>query len=204
MKWTLAIGLVAAMAGPAAAAVEQISGEPCAATVAMGLTERDEYRISHLTTSRTQGLAEAMRSDTARDRDLLAEMFAGGLSPLGRVATGKYQCRTIKLGGNVPLVVYQRFSCEIGQEDATYTLRKLTGSQNFFGTLTPAGAGFLYKGALNYGYEKQVVAYGTNKDRDQVGCLTKDYEDGGRLLLELPMPVFESRHDVIELKYVGK
>jgi len=199
MRVTLAIGLALALVQPALAA-EQVSGEPCLASDSMGLTARDQYRISHLSASRTQGLAEALRAGNSKDRGDVSALFADGLAPLSEVKQGKYQCRTIKLGGNLPLVVYQWFSCEISQEDGALTLRKLTGSQNFFGTLVPAGPGYLYKGALHYGYEREVTLYGTTKDRDQVGCLVNASANGSRLVLELPMPVFESQHDVIELR----
>lgn len=200
-----ALAVVAALAfltpsASALASVAQIPGGPCTLPGDHGLSERDVYRIEHLTSARTGGLAAAMRSDNAEDRQTVSALYEAGLHPVSSLPEGAYQCRTIKLGGISDLVVYQWFNCEVGAEDGVLMLRKVTGSQNFSGTLEPAGAGFLFKGALTYGYEDAYVRYGEDATRDQVGCLTRDFEDGSNFILELPYPQFESLHDVIVLR----
>ncbi len=187
------------LASPTLASVEQIVGGPCTVPDDAGLTDRDVYRIEHLVSSRTGGLAEAMRAESSADRAAVSMLFQNGLYPVAAMPEGQYQCRTIKLGGISELVVYQWFACEVTRARDTLTLSKTTGSQRFEGTLVPAGSGLLYRGALTYGYETTPVAYGDDAKRDQVGCVTKDAEDGTHFVLELPYPVFESRHDVIEL-----
>lgn len=182
------------------ASVEQILGGPCTVPADSGLTDRDLYRVEHLTSSRTGGLAAALKAESAPDRAIISGLFEAGLSPIASMPEGSYQCRTLKMGGLSDLVVYQWFTCEVGNQEGALTIRKVSGSQNFVGTLTPAGAGLLYKGVLTYGDEAEAKPYGSDPERDQVGCVTKDFEDGSSFVLELPYPVFESQHDVIELK----
>ena len=109
---------------------------------------------------------------------------------------GDYRCRTIKMGGGVPLTVYGFFACEVDEAaDGYQAILKTSGSQRFSGTLTPSAGGLFYLGALNYA-DEDPIAYGVNAERDQVGCL---YRSGDSYVLELPSPQFESVHDVIEL-----
>lgn len=194
-----ALVVLLALPSAAEAGVAQIAGSACSPIAEMQLTDRDTYRIEHLTSSRTAGLAEALRAESAEDRASVSELFSNGLYPISDMPEGDYQCRTIKLGGLSEVVVYQWFTCEISRADGVLHIAKTSGSQNFSGTLTPAGSGLLYRGALTYGYETEATGYGENAERDQVGCVTKDAEDGMHFVLELPYPVFESRHDVIEL-----
>lgn len=171
----------------------------------LSFSPKDTARLNSLEASRTRGLVGALRSESAPDRSLVADIYGAGFATAGdQLTLGKYQCRTIKLGGALSLIAYQWFQCEIGQEEDTYTLRKITGSQNFFGTLTPTPSGFTYRGAAHYGYEPEVRFYGQDPGRDQVGCLNKIDATGTHLALELPMPVFESDHDVIELRAIGR
>lgn len=195
MKLRAAIAgiVIAALCAPA------IGDDACVVPDGFGLSQEDQTRLEALNTSRTRGLGAALRARSASERQVLANLFEAGLAPVDPAQlVGKYQCRTIKMGGGLPLVVYKWFQCEIGQEDATFTVRKLTGSQNFFGVLSPAGAGYAYKGAGVYGYEKQVRFYGDDATRNQVGCLSAVRQGNKHFVLELPMPKVESFHDVIE------
>jgi len=178
-----------------------IAYDACVVPEKSGLTPEDVSRLDNLDTSRTRGLGAAMRSDNAADRAVIAELFEPGVAALDpTLLAGDYQCRTIKMGYGLPLVIYQWFSCEISAIDGGYTLRKLTGSQNFSGTLMPAGSGYAYRGALSFGYEDHVTVYGEDAERDQVGCLSAVTKGNKHFMLELPFPKVESFHDVIELK----
>lgn len=198
-KLAVTFALVAGLTGPVAAG----SNETCGLPEGIKFTARDIARLERLETSRSIGLAQAMRSESFADRELIASLFEKGFEPIGSPADviGKYQCRTIKLGGLGPAVVYGWFGCEINPEDAALTIYKSTGSQRFFGLLYPAGTGLTYRGAGHYGYETEFRFYGDEADRDQVGCLSKIAGEPGHLVLELPEPVFESAHNVIELKH---
>lgn len=171
----------------------------------LSFSDRDLTRLENLTTSRTIGLGAALKAEDGAARYAVAGIFASGFAAPGtELVVGKYQCRTIKLGGALSLIAYQWFQCEIGQEEGTYTLRKVTGSQNFFGLLTPTEGGFTYRGAAHYGYEPEVRFYGADPERDQVGCLNKLNAEGSHLVLELPMPLVESDHDLIELTAIAR
>ena len=185
---------------PALASVEQIPGGPCTIPTDAGLTDRDTYRIEHLASARTAGLAAALKAESADDRAAVSSLFEAGLSPIVSMPEGDYRCRTLKLGGMSDLVVYAWFTCAVAAEAGGLTIRKTTGSQNFSGALVPAGSGLLYTGVLVYGDENAAKPYGSDPERDQVGCVTKDFEDGSGFVLELPYPQFESVFDVIELR----
>lgn len=187
-------GATLAFAAPA------LAYDACSVPADFKLTEKDTSRLSNLDTSRTRGLGAALRSESAADRGDVAELFDSGLAPVDPdLLPGAYRCRTIKMGGNGPaLVVYQWFQCEITEQGEGFAVGKVTGSQNFNGVLVPAGAGYAYRGALTYGYEDTPVRYGENAERNQVGCLSAVTKGNRHFVLELPFPVFESFHDVIE------
>lgn len=168
----------------------------------IGLSEDDQSRLVNLDISRTRGLGAAMRSESVDDRAVVAELFEPGVPyASATLVAGAYACRTLKLGGNLPLVVYSWFSCEITEEgDGTFAIRKLTGSQNFAGTLFPAGSGFAFKGASYYGYEDGTIQYGDDPERNEVGCLSAVTKENKHFVLEFPFPKLESFHDVIELR----
>jgi hypothetical protein len=172
---------------------------PCAAPPAdFAVTAADMARIAGLDQSRARGLAAALAWENAEERGLVSDLFSPGFAQPEGLA-GAYQCRTIKLGGLLPLTVYGWFKCTIAAEDGGYAIRKTTGSQNFSGRLTASGDGFLYRGASNYGDEAPRL-YGDKADENQVGCLTAINGAPHHLLLELPSPPLESVHDVVELR----
>ncbi len=197
----IATRFAAALTGAALAfTTPALAYDACSVPENFKLTEKDTSRLSNLDTSRTRGLGAALLSENAADRAEVAELFDPGLAPVDPdLLTGDYRCRTIKMGGNGPaLVVYQWFQCAITEQGAGFTVSKVTGSQNFNGVLVPAGAGYAYRGALTYGYEDTPVRYGENAERNQVGCLSAVTKGNRHFILELPFPVFESFHDVIE------
>lgn len=163
---------------------------------------QDSERIVNFAETRRIALGEALQSENAADRAIVSGIFANGFQPLSpdRVQDGNYQCRTIKLGGLTAITSYQWFSCEIAHEEAVLTVRKITGSQNFFGVLYPVGDVLFYKGASHYGYEDQARLYGEDDEHNQVGCMSAINTKAGHFVLELPRPQFESTHDLIEFK----
>lgn len=184
---------------PVMAQAQEIVRSFCPQPQNVQLEDRDVARLTGLLTSRTMGLGEAMASPEADQRAALSSVFGRELSHPDSVELGNYKCRTMKLGGLGPLVVYGWFDCVVNAEDAAITLRKTTGSQQMFGLLYETKRGFLYRGALKYGYEDHLTFYGTDPERDQVGCLSQIGEQPGYYVLELPSPVFESTHDVLEM-----
>lgn len=173
----------------------------CVITQEHGLSAADQKRMAGLEQARLQGLGQAMTGENANERSVVADLFGAGITPVDELPLGAYQCRTIKLGGNLPLVVYGWFKCEIKLEADGVHVRKLTGSQNFSGMLLASGdesGSLIYRGASYYGYEGPGRAYGDDPERDQVGCFNAVAGNDARFVLELPLPVVESLHDVIE------
>lgn len=164
------------------------------------ITQFDGDRMTGFETARIRGLGEAMLSDSAEERAIVSALFASGETAISTMPDGAYRCRTIKLGGFLPLVTYSYFDCTVSQKGTQ--IEKLTGSQRFKGSLTPSDGGFFYLGAQHYG-DEQPIAYNTNPERNQVGCLVKVSGKPVRYRLELPFPQFESTHDVIELIPAG-
>jgi len=173
-------------------------------------TARDVERLGRIAESRAKGLDEASRgkpSDFTAIRSILA---AGTVPASERRLIGTWRCRTLKLGGMTPAVVYGWFKCRIAPaQDGRLAFEKLSGSQRTLGTLYPNGDGLVYLGAsyvTAYGpAEKKPVYSGggasTGADAtpdDQIGLLSLTYD--GRARLELPYPLQESTFDVIELK----
>lgn len=195
----LAAGIVALTVQPSTAQLSMLCGAD-----GLELSESDASRLDNLFISRTRGLAAALESDSAADRSVVSGLFESGLAQAEEdLLAGTYQCRTIKMGGITPLIVYDWFQCEIVPEEAVYTIRKVTGSQNFFGILQPYGAVYTYKGAATYGYEDELRFYGDDEERNQVGCLSAVTKGNQHFILELPFPQFESFHDVIELRPIN-
>lgn len=172
-----------------------VSPLACAVPDNAGLSEADSTRMGQFDTARSRGLGEALLSTDADERAIVAALFAPGTEPIEALPDGNYRCRTIKLGGILPLVTYNYFACRIS-EDGT-RIEKTSGSQRFTGTFSPSGDALFYRGALHYNNDP-AMAYGDNAEMDQVGCL---YKVSGQEVyrLEKPYPLFESTHDVIEL-----
>ena len=166
----------------------------------------DAQRLSRLDESRAKGLDEASRGAPAADLAAIhsvlgAEAVDASSSPLG----GIWRCRTIKLGGITPDVVYGWFRCRISLKGGAPYFEKLTGSQRTSGFLYPQGGGFVYLGASYVTGEKPHRYSGNGAQAgasatpdDQIGLLSRLSDSRARL--ELPYPRLESTFDVIELK----
>lgn len=172
----------------------------CSVPTNANITPYDGDRMTGFETARIRGLGEALLSDSADERAIVSALFASGETPIETMPDGNYRCRTIKLGGLLPLVTYDYFNCAVSAKGTV--IEKLTGSQRFKGTLAPSDGGLFYAGALHYGDEAP-IAYDSDAERNQVGCLIKVNGKPVRYRLELPFPQFESTHDVIELVPAG-
>ncbi|WP_297111308.1 DUF4893 domain-containing protein [uncultured Devosia sp.] len=169
----------------------------CEVPNAAAIDQFDGDRMTGFQTARYRGLAEALLAESREDRALISGLFAPGTTPISGIPDGDYRCRTIKLGGLLPLTAYTPFACTISGDGTM--IEKQTGSQRFSGHLLPSdGGAMFYYGALHYG-DEQPMDYGADAERNQVGCLYKVSGKPARYRLELPFPRFESTHDVIEL-----
>ena len=94
-----------------------------------------------------------------------------------------------KLGGMLPLVVYDWFRCSIGEDGIGYVLEKTSGSQRLSGHFVDdTETSLIFYGAGHYG-DEEPRAYGDDAERNMVGRFVKVGDD--RYRLELPLPQFE-------------
>jgi hypothetical protein len=192
LKPLLALTVSLALTAPTLAQVA-----PCSPPEGTTLAESDLTRLAGLIDSRTRGLAEALTADSDDERAEVSALLKVGFTPIDGLADGAYRCRTIKLGGLLPLLTYGWFECSVGGDGAT--LDKTSGSQRFSGSLTPSNGGLTFVGAGHYSDEAP-RAYGADPQRDQVGCLYRLTGPEDVYVLELPSPKFESVHDLIVLE----
>jgi hypothetical protein len=167
-------------------------------------TPFDVNRISKLDESRAKGLSEAQAGS---DMGTIHAVLDPAPEAIGQSAlAGKWRCRTIKLGGLTPDVVYGWFNCRISHRDGGLFFEKITGSQRIAGVLYPREeGGYVLLGALSVGNEPPHRYSGNHESAgaeatpdDAVGVLSAIGSNHARI--EFPYPVQESTFDVIELK----
>jgi uncharacterized protein DUF4893 len=158
-------------------------------------TAFDQRRLARLDEARDRALAEA--GDAAR------EAFAAPSVSRGSLA-GTWRCRTVKLGGMTPQMVYSWYRCRITDQGGVLAFEKLSGTQRMGGLLYPDGDGYVYlgaswvKGETPHRYSGTGASFGARATPDdQAGRLVAT-ADGARI--EMPYPVQESVFDVIELR----
>lgn len=186
----LAAGALALLGGNAAA-----DGTLASRT----LTKADRARLAQYDAVSRAAIQNARDHGAAGDiREANRALAGTPRKILGDDLLGLYRCRTIKMGGNLPLTVYGWFSCKIDLDDRGYRLVKTSGSQRFTGHfIDESETRLIYYGATHTISERP-VSYGWDADRDQVGYFFKTGPRSYRL--ELPLPRFESKFDVIELQ----
>lgn len=160
------------------------------------VTDADAARLAKMPETRAAALREAQASPEFVSIAPLADAVTQPNAP--EQLTGDWRCRTIKIGGLLPLTIYSYFDCTIRRDGDRLVIEKTTGSQRFTGELFASAipGEFVYVGASNVGDEPPRI-YGAGADHNQIGLLRQLGPD--HLLLELPKPVFESNHDWIEL-----
>ena len=164
----------------------------------------DQDRIAKLEESKAKALGEAAAGP---DMGAIRAVLDPAPTPTSEGAlTGSWRCRTIKVGGITPSVVYSWFRCRVSDRGGHLFFQKITGSQRTQGWLYPNGDGtFVYLGASSVGPEKPHTYSGNGASvgapatpDDQIGVLSSMGE--GHARIELPYPVQESTFDVIELR----
>ena len=166
----------------------------------------DQGRLAHLAEAKQKGLAEAHGGTGSGDASAIESALGpASHAPSAAELTGSWRCRTIKLGGITPYVVYSWFRCRISSRDGGLFFEKLTGSQRTEGFLYPGEGGLVYLGASSVTGEPPHAYSGSGASAgapatpdDQIGILT--VIAAGHARLEMPYPLQESTYDVIELK----
>jgi hypothetical protein len=164
----------------------------------------DAQRLSQLQESKEKGLQEA---SAGPDMATIHAVLDPRSNPIGASeAAGSWRCRTIKLGGMTPSVVYGWFSCRVSYRGGGLYFQKLSGSQRIAGYLYPDESGGLVllgantvKGEPERHYSGNGASVGAPATPDDaVGVM--ESIGPGHARIEFPYPVQESTFDVVELK----
>lgn len=167
----------------------------------------DQQRLTRIEEARAKALGEAEHGAPAGDLSIIHAVMGAEAQPVpASDLLGNYRCRTIKLGGITPDVVYSWFRCRISMKGGGPYLEKLTGSQYTNGYLYPdAGGRFVYLGASSVVGEARHAYSGNGATAgapvtpdDQIGLLSQI--GPGHLRIEMPYPLQESTMDVLELR----
>lgn len=186
--------LLAALAVVAATALAGATG-----IFPTDLSAADKDRLAKFDEARTSAIEMARKGGDPADVAVLEKVLEGDAIEIAPAdMAGDWRCRTLKLGGLLPLTVYGDFKCRITDDAAGLRLEKLTGSQRTTGTFYDLGEARLgYAGAGHYADERP-RNYGDDPERDQVGYLIPISAE--RMRLEFPLPRYESHFDILELR----
>jgi hypothetical protein len=164
----------------------------------------DVQRLERIDEARAQAMAEAQ---SGRDFGTVREVLDRAAGPIREGSlVGHWRCRTIKLGGMTPDVVYSWFNCRVSEHDGALFFEKMSGSQHFLGRLYPHESGGYVllsaasvKGEPWHRYSGNEASAGAQATPDDaIGLLSATGPSSARI--EFPYPVQESTFDVIELK----
>jgi hypothetical protein len=164
----------------------------------------DANRLAKLDEARAKGVSEAQ---AGRDIGLIRTVLDAETRPAAaRAFEGDWRCRTIRLGGMSPDIVYSWFHCRIGHQGGRLYFSKVNGTQRLNGVLYPhESGGFVLLGALSakgeppHRYSGNGASAGAAATPDDtIGLLQSTGRSTARI--EFPYPVQESTFDIIELR----
>jgi len=162
------------------------------------MTPADKTRLQQYDATRKTALKEARTGNPADVATLDALLAKPLLSTPDFDMAGNWQCRTIKAGGPVSLVVYGWFKCRVTDDGSGWKLDKLTGSQRTTGRFYDDGEKrMIYLGSFFIAGDA-AKRYGSGKETDQVGYAFRTGPKEWRI--EFPAPYYESKLDIIEFK----
>ena len=164
----------------------------------------DANRLSRLEEAKGKALSEAAAGPDMGTIHAVLDPAASSVS--AEALRGTWRCRTIKIGGMTPDVVYSWFRCRIRENGEGLAFEKISGSQRLNGQLYPNGSGgYVLLGAFSVKGEKAHVYSGNGASAgaeatpdDAAGIL--EATGSGSARIEFPYPVQESTFDVIELR----
>jgi hypothetical protein len=173
---------------------------------AQDIRPADRDRLAAYDESLGRALAGTLAAGSPQEVDLLTAALAGVPGPLD--PEGEWSCRTLKLGGLLPIAAYPSFRCRItALGPGEWRLEKLTGSQRLIGTIQEYPSEALYLGVGFVG-DRPAVPYEDLPPDDQtpvepgqthaqVGLFQQAGPGQARLLL--PQPLLESEFDLLWL-----
>jgi hypothetical protein len=164
------------------------------------ITAADRARMENYEATREQALTEARAGGSAEDLHTLDAALGKEPSQSfsGFDMTGNWQCRTIKAGGPVALVVYGWFKCKVTDDGSGWRLEKVSGSQRTTGRFYDVDDKRLaYLGSF-YVKGDSPKPYGSGPETDQFAYAFRTATRSFRL--EFPAPYYESKLDIIEFR----
>jgi hypothetical protein len=160
----------------------------------------DKDRLARFEAIKEEALKEARAGGSAADLKVLEDVLAGQPLPVSGSfdPTGTWRCRTVKVGGMLPLVVYPWFKCSITDDGSGWFMKKTTGSQMTQGRFyTESDTRLVYLGAGHVRGENP-RKYGEVAKEDQVAIMERLGEN--RLVLQFPAPQYESKFDLLVME----
>lgn len=162
------------------------------------ITAADKTRLDKYGETRKEALAEAKAGDPAEVKQLDALLAKPLVAFSDKDLTGNWQCRTIKAGGPLPLVIYGWFKCKVTDDGSGWRLEKISGSQRTKGRFFDDGEKrAIYLGSA-YVNSDPAKPYGSGPQTNQVGYAFRNNASQWRI--EFPAPYYESKLDIIEFK----
>lgn len=162
------------------------------------MSDEDNRILAEFDPRRAAALAAATAEADAAAGATLAQVLAGQALSFddGYDPSGDWRCRFLKLSGKPTVTVYDRFSCQIFDDGAGWVIRKTEGSERTMGRLYRLSEDrLLYLGA-RHAADEAPIWFGEDRSRNQIAILTR--LDDGRLRLEFPAPLGETRFDILE------
>tara|TARA_R110002072_G_scaffold265570_3_gene424473 strand:- start:1662 stop:2243 length:582 start_codon:yes stop_codon:yes gene_type:complete len=176
---------------------------PIAAQTA--LRAEDTARLDNFATAAGDALLQALSGGAPADVSALTQALSGTPQiAFDETLNGDWTCRTIKLGGISPLVVYSPFKCRFGIENDGFTFEKLTGSQRTKGKITFRDGRAVYVGVgfvagLTPPTYADLPPDFTSDGSVQTDVAILERISPTRARLMFPAPAVESDFDILEL-----
>ncbi|MGQ0741809.1 MAG: DUF4893 domain-containing protein [Alphaproteobacteria bacterium] len=170
------------------------------------ISDFDRDRLAHLSEARAKGMAAAEAGASQAELAAIRSVMEPEGGDVGAASLkGNWRCRTIKLGGMAPAMVYDWFNCRIRDTRNGLYFEKRTGTQRLYGYLDEYDGRWLLLSSMAVGNDRPRPYSGGNRGagaptthQDSVGVLTRIGPN--RLRIEFPYPFYESRFDVMELR----
>lgn len=166
----------------------------------------DRARMERYDETAGRALTGALAQGDGGDVAVMVAGLAGAALPPAEATpllAGDWSCRVLKLGGGLPLVVYQPFRCRIGADGA---FEKLTGSQRMLGRIGLVDGQVTYLGTAFVAGETppdyadlppEVDPTASPQFMPEVGRV--EVVDGGAARIILPLPHLESDLNIVLL-----
>ncbi|TXR50985.1 DUF4893 domain-containing protein [Phyllobacterium endophyticum] len=164
------------------------------------ITKTDQAKLDGYEENRSAAVDAARKGGAPADVKQLEEILARPRLAFSENfdMTGEWKCRTIKLGKEPALVIYQWFKCRVTDDGSGWMLEKTSGSQRTKGRFyTESDTRLTYLG-VGYVSGEMPGKYGGGPDVDQTGYAYRTGKD--EFHIEFPEPARESLLDILELK----